>query len=67
MPCKTPKCETDRAFYASLESKKNIPPLDYKDYNIDSNIYAIIAASIAGLICLSLVGAAALRKLSGDE
>lgn len=37
--------------------------MDDKDYNI----YGIIAGSIAGLICLSLMGALALKKFSGDE
>lgn len=42
---------------------KDISPTDGKDYNI----YGIIAGSIAALACLSLVAAAALRKVAGGE
>jgi len=36
---------------------------DDKNYNI----YGIIAGSIAGLLCLSLLGAMALKKFAGGD
>mgnify|MGYP001004998600 CR=1 FL=1 len=42
---------------------KDANPLANKDYNI----YGIIAGSIAGLLCLSLLGALAVKKLTGDK
>lgn len=42
---------------------KDVSPSDGKDYNI----YGIIAGSVAALLCLSLLGAAALKKFSGGD
>ncbi len=61
LPCKTNNCMTQKAAYQSIGTLANIDPLSGKDYNI----YGIIAGSIAGLICLSLMGAAALKKIYG--
>ena len=46
-----------------MGSQKDITPLSDKNYNI----YGILAGSIAALACLSLLGALALKKMSGDD
>lgn len=62
-PCNTSSCDTEKAAYKAVGSMKDISPTDGKDYNI----YGIIAGSIAGLLCLSLMGAAALKKFAGGD
>ena len=61
LPCKTNNCVAEKAVYQNYGSKADSNPLSEKDYNI----YGIIAGSIAGLVCLSLMGAAALKKIYG--
>lgn len=62
-PCNTSNCEAEKAAYKAVGSLKDIQPTDGKDYNI----YGIIAGSIAALLCLSLMGAAALKKFAGSD
>jgi hypothetical protein len=62
-PCNTSTCSFEKASFQSVGLKKNISPTDDKNYNI----YGIIAGSIAGLLCLSLLGAMALKKFAGGD
>lgn len=62
-PCNTSSCEGEKALYKSAGSLKDLSPTDGKDYNI----YGIIAGSIAALLCLALMGAAALKKIAGSD
>jgi hypothetical protein len=60
-PCATTTCVAEKTKLASYGTQKDPSPTDDKDYNI----YAIIAASIAGLVCLAATGILALRKIFG--
>ena len=62
-PCNSSNCEDEKAIYKAAGSLKDMSPTDGKDYNI----YGIIAGSIAALLCLSLMGAAALKKFAGSD
>jgi len=62
-PCSTSDCSAEKASYKAVGSLKDPSPTDGKNYNI----YGIIAGSIAGLLCLSLLGAAALKKFAGSD
>jgi len=62
-PCTSTSCIAEKASYQAIGSKKHTTPVTDKDYNI----YGIIAGSIAGLLCLSLLGALALKKMTGND
>lgn len=61
-PCNSTGCIAEKASYQGFGSKKNDSPISGKEYNI----YGIIAGSIAGLACLSLIGLLALKKMTGE-
>jgi len=62
-PCTSTSCSYEKASYQAIGSQKDVSPLNGKNYNI----YGIIAGSIAALICLSLLGALALKKMTGSD